>query len=149
MADQSTRPPAIALGAAFVGAALLVISPFLAWGKVDIIIGTVSQTGMDAGVGWVHLVIGLAVAGLAAAWLAGAPARVVQIGWLILAVVAGAVTFYELTQVHDCSFFIEEIEECVASPSYGPGLFVALVGAAATAVAAVVGLLKPPASAVA
>ena len=85
----------------------------------------------------------MGVAALAGAWLAGAPARVVQVGWLVLALGIGALTFYELTRVHDCAFFVEEVEQCVASPSYGPGLFVALVGAGLTVVAAVAALLRP------
>jgi len=141
--DRSPRPPGAAVLAALAGAALLVVSPFLVWGKVDILSGTISQTGIDAGAGWVHLAVGVGVAALAGAWLAGAPARVVQVGWLVLALGIGALTFYELTRVHDCAFFVEEVEQCVASPSYGPGLFVALVGAGLTVVAAVAALLRP------
>jgi hypothetical protein len=54
--------------------------------------------------------------------------------------------FYELTRVHDCAFFVSEVDECVATPSYGPGLFVALVGAAITLVGAVVAWVKPVAA---
>jgi hypothetical protein len=143
LADKLKRPPAIALGAALLGAALLALSPFLVWGKVDILIGTISQTGVDAGAGWIHLALGVAVAALAAGWLAGAPATLVKIGWLVLGVVAGALVFYELSRVHDCAFFIDQLDECVATPSYGPGLFVALVGAAATVVAAVIAWVQP------
>src|SRR5437763_7977697 len=142
LADQRTRPRPIALGAALVGAALLVVSPFLMWGQVDILIGTVSQTGMDAGSGWVHLVAGLAVAALGGAWVLGAPKRLVQLGWLVLGIVAGAFVLYELSRVHDCAFFISEVDECVATPSYGPGLFVALAGALATLAGAGLTLLN-------
>jgi hypothetical protein len=132
LAERRKRPPVIAVGAALLGAALLALSPFLVWGKVDVLIGTISQTGVDAGAGWIHLALGVAVAVLAVAWLAGAPGKVVKIGWLVVGVVAGGLVFYELSHVHDCAFFIDEIDECIATPSYGPGLFVALAGALVT-----------------
>jgi hypothetical protein len=130
---------------ALVGAALLAISPFLVWGKVEADLGvvqaTISATGMDSGYGWITLVLGLAVAGLLVAWWSGAPRAVARWGWLLLAVAAAALSAYELTQVHDCA--LDLFDECIATPKFGPGLFVALAGAAATLVAGVVAWVRP------
>jgi hypothetical protein len=119
-----------------VGAVLLVVSPFLVWGQVDIVVGTISQTGMDTGYGWITLVVGLAVAGLAAAWFGGANPRLVRVGLLLLALGAGGLTAYELSRARDCALFVDAIDECVGTPTYGPGLFVALAGTVVTLVAA-------------
>ena len=142
MAEHRKRPSAVAVGAALAGAALLALSPFLVWGQVDVLVDTISQTGIDAGAGWIHLALGVAVAALAAAWFAGAPVRVVQVAWLVLGIAAGALVFYELSHVHDCAFFVDVIDECVATPSYGPGLFVALGGALLTVAAVPLTLLN-------
>jgi hypothetical protein len=116
---------------------LLIVSPFLAWGKVEVdlgvISGSVSQTGMDSGYGWITVVLGVATAGLLMAWAAGIPRRWVRAGWLLLGIGAAALTVYELVQVHNCA--LDLFDECAATPDWGPGLFVSLAGAAATVVA--------------
>jgi O-antigen ligase len=148
MVQERTRPSAVATIAAAVGAVLLIVSPFLVWGKVEadlgIISATVSATGMDSGYGWITLVLGLAVAGVAIASWAGMSRRAAASAWLAIAVVAAGLTVYELTQVHDCA--LDLFDECVATPTYGPGLFVALAGAAATLVAAVAAWVRPRAT---
>jgi hypothetical protein len=135
---RQERPNAVAGAVALVGAMLLIVSPFLVWGKVEVdlevISGTVSQTGMDSGYGWITIVLGLAVAGLLMAWAAGVGRRWVRAGWLVLGLAAAALTVYELAQVHDCA--LDLFDECAATPDWGPGLFVALAGAAAAVVAA-------------
>jgi hypothetical protein len=135
------RPNPVAAAAALVGAMLLIVSPFLVWGKVGvdlgIVSGSVSQTGMDSGYGWITIVLGVAVAGLLMAWAAGVPRRWVRAGWLVLGVGAAALTVYELAQVHDCA--LDLFDECAATPDWGPGLFVALAGAVATVIAAGLG----------
>lgn len=127
---------------------MLVISPFLVWGKVEADIGilsaTISATGMDSGYGWITIVLGLAVAGIAAASFASLPRAAARWGWIGLAVAAAALSAYELTQVHDCALNL--FDECVATPSFGPGLFVALVGAAVTLLAGVMARIRPAAT---
>jgi len=145
MVEQHRRPSTVAIVATAVGAVLLIVSPFLVWGKIeqDVVIGTltISKSGMDSGYGWITLVLGLAVAGFGVAWWLGAPRQAAATGWLVLAIGAAALSAYELTQVHDCA--LDLFDECVATPTFGPGLFVALAGAAATLVAAVTAWVKP------
>jgi hypothetical protein len=128
----------VAAVAALAGAGLLLVSPFLVWGQVEvdlgIVSGTASKTGMDSGYGWITLVLGLAVAGLLVAWYLGVPRPLVRAGWIVLALGTAALTVYELTQVHDCA--LDLFDECAATPDFGPGLFMALGGAVATLVAA-------------
>jgi len=145
MVEQRRRPSTVAIVAAAVGAVLMIVSPFLVWGKVeqDVVIGTltVSKTGIDSGYGWITLVLGLAVAAFGVAWWLRAPRRAAATGWLVLAIGVAALSVYELTQVHDCA--LDLFDECVATPTFGPGLFVALAGAAATLIAAVTAWVKP------
>jgi hypothetical protein len=115
---------------------LLIVSAFLVWAKVDIVIGTVSQTGMDTGYGWIDVLLGLAAAALVMAWAAGVPRKVVRIGWLVLGLGTAGLTAYELSSATDCAFFFSELDQCLANPQYGPGLFTAMAGAVAIVVAA-------------
>jgi len=145
MNRRRSRPSTVAIVAAAVGAVLLIVSPFLVWGKVEADLGilsaTVSSTGIDSGYGWITVALGLAVAGLGIAWWIGLPRVAAVSGWLVLAVGAAALSVYELTQVRDCA--LDLFDECVATPTFGPGLFVALAGAAVTVVAAVSAWVKP------
>lgn len=168
MVAERRGPGSGAVVAAALGALLLIVSPFLVWGTLDFQIGEVSETGMSSGYGWITVLLGVLVAAVLVAWWIGLPRKLARVGWLVLAVVAAGVTVYELTQVQEApaDFFAEvstaadeigvdslfdelgieeEIDlqdvmgEAITDVSYGPGLFVALAGAASTLGAAAAG----------
>jgi uncharacterized protein YqgC (DUF456 family) len=144
---ETKAAPKIGLTLALVGAAGLIISPFLAWAKGDFVVGTFSETGIDAGWGWVTVAVG-AIAALVvfAAWR-GTAGRVAPV-LAVLALVAAGVTVYEFTSVRnelrdahkDASVDItEDFSVDALTTSYGAGLYlsavasgVVLIGAAFT-----------------
>jgi hypothetical protein len=77
---------------ALAGAAVLALSPFLSWADFDFEVGTVSKTGMDAGDGWITLVLAAAVAVLVIlAWRRPA-ARQAWAGCALIGLAAGVLT---------------------------------------------------------
>jgi hypothetical protein len=166
MADQRTQPAAIAVGAALVGAALLIVSAFLVWGSLDIKIGTISEKGTDSAAGIAVIALGVGVIALLIGWLAGLPSRYVRIGWALFGVAAVGLSIYALIQINNApsDFFsnvsgaikdsglsgvlgeigidpgtVNNAASKIVSVNYGAGVFVALAGGIATLVAALVG----------
>ena len=147
MAEQTKRPPTIALGAALVGAALLVIAV------------------IALGVGVVALLVG---------WFAGLPPGFVRAGLGLFGIAAIGLSIYALIQIDNApaDFFsgvsgsvkdsglsdvlgqigidqtdVSGVASKIASVDYGAGVFVAMAGGVATVVAALVGRRDRPAAA--
>jgi hypothetical protein len=166
MADTRTGPSPVAVGAALIGAGLLIVSAFLVWGSLDIKIGTISEKGTDSAAGVAVIVLGVGVIALLIGWLAGLPSRYVRIGWALFGVAAVGLSIYALIQINNApsDFFsnvtgaikdsglsgvlgeigidqgtVNDAASKIVSVNYGAGVFVALAGGIATLVAALVG----------
>jgi len=173
VAEQAKRPPTIALGAALVGAALLVISAFLVWGSLDIKIGTISEKGTDSAAGFAVIALGVGVVALLAGWFAGLPPRFVRAGWGLFGIAAIGLSIYALIQINNApaDFFsgvsgsvkdsglsdvlgqigidqsdVSGVASKIANVDYGAGVFVAMAGGVVTLVAALVGARHRPAA---
>ncbi|MBV9410828.1 MAG: hypothetical protein JO148_04480 [Acidimicrobiia bacterium] len=160
-----TGPSPIALGAALVGAVLLVVSAFLVWGTLDIKIGTISEKGTDSAAGTAVIVLGVGIVALLVGWLAGLPPTFVRIGWALFGVAAIGLGIYALIQVNNApsDFFsnvtsalkgsgigdvlnqigidnndVSNAASSIVGVDYGPGIFLAMAGGVAAIVAAVV-----------
>jgi len=158
-----SRPPPVAIGAALLGAVLLVVSAFLVWGSLDIKIGTISEKGTDSAAGAAVIALGVAVVVLLVGWLAGLPPRFVRAAWALFGLGAVGLSVYALIQINNApaDFFsgvssaikdsgissvlgeigidqgsVSDIGSKIVSVDYGPGVFVALGGGVATLVAA-------------
>jgi hypothetical protein len=156
MAAQRTRPSPVAVGAALIGAALLVVSAFLVWGSLDIKIGTISEKGTDSAAGLAVIALGVGVVVLLLAWFAGLPSRFVRAGWGLFGIAAIGIGVYALIQINNAprDFFnnlgvtgllsdigidqsdVSDAASKIVSADYGPGVFAAMAGGIATLVAA-------------
>jgi hypothetical protein len=166
MVNQRTGPSAVAVGAALVGAALLVISAFLVWASLDIKIGTISEKGTDSAAGLAVIALGVGVVVLLAGWFAGLPGRYVRVGWGLFGLAAIGLSVYALIQINNApaDFFsdvsasikdsglsgvlgeigidqsdVSGVASKIVSVDYGAGVFVALAGGVATLIAALAG----------
>jgi|GEM_PF-6761039 len=164
-ADVRTGPSPVALGAALVGAVLLIVSAFLVWGTLDIKIGTISEKGTDSAAGTAVIVLGVGIIALLIGWLAGLPAKFVRMGWAVFGVAAIGIGIYALIQVNNApSDFFSNVTSAlkgsgigdvlneigidnndisgaaagIVGVDYGPGIFLAMAGGVAAIVAAVV-----------
>src|SRR5438445_9836550 len=99
--ERATRPSPVAVGAALVGAVLLVISAFLVWGSLDIKIGTISEKGTDSAAGLAVIVLGVGVIALLLGWWAGLPPKFVRIGWALFGTAAVSLSIYALIQINN------------------------------------------------
>src|SRR5437016_7396056 len=164
--ERATRPSPVAVGAALVGAVLLVISAFLVWGSLDIKIGTISEKGTDSAAGLAVIALGVGVVVLLVGWFAGLPSRYVRIGWGFFGLAAIGLSIYALIQINNApaDFFSDvsasikdsglsgvlgeigidkgdasDVASTIVSVDYGAGVFVAMAGGIATLVAALAG----------
>ena len=158
MAERTvTARQRLGLAVAFAGAVALAISPFLPWAKGDFVVDTFSETGIDAGWGWVTVAVGaLAALVILIAWRPG-PSRTGSIVLVLLALMAIGVTAYEFTAVraelrdaHKGATVdvTEDFSVDALTTSYGAGLYLSAVGAAAVLVGAALtrtGSSGPPA----
>jgi hypothetical protein len=144
-----SRPRTAATGLAVVGAVLLAVSPFLSWADFRAPLGVSgSETGMDAGDGWITLALAaVAVVGIAfAVWRrpTGSPAFL----WAAAGAAAAVVTGVEFATVRDrfgdvhrsIQGAVEDVIGVGADPvtkSFGVGLYVSAVGATLVLAAAV------------
>jgi hypothetical protein len=162
MTDQRTRPSAIAVGVALVGAALLVISAFLVWGSLDIKVATISEKGTDSAAGLAVIALGVGVVALLVGWFAGLPRRFVRAGWGLFGLAAIGLSIYALIQINSApaDFFSDASSSIkdsglsgvlsdigidqgdaqgaaakIVSVDYGAGVFVAMAGGIATVLA--------------
>src|SRR5256885_15599646 len=101
MADRRAQPSPVAVGAALIGAVLLVVSAFLVWGSLDIKIGTISEKGTDSAAGLAVIALGIGVIALLIGWFAGLPARYVRIGWGFFGIAAVGLSIYALIQMNN------------------------------------------------
>ena len=166
LADQRTTPSAVAIGAALVGATLLIVSAFLVWGSLDIKIGTISEKGTDSAAGLAVIALGVGVVLLLIGWLAGLPSKFVRAGWAFFGLAAVGLGIYALIQINNApaDFFsdvsssikdsglsdvlgqvgidqsdVTNVAKQIVSVDYGAGVFVAMAGGIATLVAAIAG----------
>jgi len=159
MADERTQPSPVAVGAALVGAALLIVSAFLVWGSLDIRIGTISEKGTDSAAGLAVIALGVAIVALLIGWFAGLPPRFVRVCWGLFGLAAVGLAIYALIQINNAprDFFnnlgvngflndigidesdVSGVASKIVSVNYGAGVFVAMAGGIATLVAALVG----------
>jgi hypothetical protein len=173
LAEQRTGPPAVAVGAALVGAALLIVSAFLVWGSLDIKIGTISEKGTDSAAGLAVIALGVGVAVLLVGWYAGLPRQFVRGAWALFGLAAIGLSIYALIQINNApaDFFsdvsssvkdsglsdllgqigidqsdVSGVASKIVSVDYGAGVFVAMAGGIATLVAALAGGRGPKAS---
>jgi hypothetical protein len=132
----------VGLAMALLGALALLVSPFLSWADFDFVVGTVSKTGIDAGDGWITVVLALAVAAAVVwGWRAG-PARVTALALGAAGILAAALTAVELATVRDrfgdvhrtVQGAVEDITGGLVSAdpvskSIGGGLYISAAGA--------------------
>ena len=160
---ERTRPSPPAAALAVVGGVLLVISPFLVWGSLDIKIGTISEKGTDSAAGFAVIALGVGVLALLIGWYAGLPRRFVRAGWALFGIAAIGLSIYALIQINSApsDFFsdvsagindsglggvldqigidsgdISDVASQIVSVDYGIGVFVAMAGGIATLIAA-------------
>ena len=163
MADTRTRPSPVAVGAALIGAALLVVSAFLVWGSLDIKIGTISEKGTDSAAGLAVIALGVGVVALLIGWFAGLPPKFVRAGWGLFGIAAIGLSIYALIQINNApaDFFsdvsssvkdsglsdvlsqigidqgdVKSVASKIVSVDYGAGVFVAMAGGIATLIGA-------------
>ena len=163
LADTRTRPSPVAVGAALIGAALLVVSAFLVWGSLDIKIGTISEKGTDSAAGLAVIALGVGVVALLIGWFAGLPPKFVRAGWGLFGVAAIGLSIYALIQINNApaDFFsdvsssvkdsglsdvlsqigidqgdVKGVASKIVSVDYGAGVFVAMAGGIATLIGA-------------
>jgi hypothetical protein len=151
------------MGAAIVGAVLLILSAFLVWGSLDIKVGTISEKGTDSAAGLAVIALGIGIIALLIGWLAGLPRGFVRGGWALFGVAAIGLGIYALIQINNApaDFFSEvnsaisdsglggvldeigidggdvsDVASQIVSVDYGIGVFVAMAGGVATLIAA-------------
>lgn len=148
------RPPGTenrrAGGAALVGGLLLVASAFVPWAtRAPESLGATSFGWRDAsgafGPGPWMLLLGLVALCLAAGALMGSPARILQVGDVVLGAIAIVVAIVEYLRVRDADGIVSDLTEGRASVSPGWGIALAVLGGVALLVAAVVHRATPPA----
>jgi hypothetical protein len=159
MPDQRTRPSPVAVGAALIGAVLLVVSAFLVWGSLHVqapLSPSFSEKGTDSAAGLAVIALGVGVLALLIGWFAGLPPRFVRAGWGLFGVGAIGLSVYALIQINSApgDFFnnlgvsdflsnvgldqgdVTDIAKSISSVDYGAGVFVAMAGGVATLIAA-------------
>jgi hypothetical protein len=136
-----------ALAITFAAAVALALSPFLPWAKGDAVVASFTETGIDAGWGWVTVGAAALAAVIAIAAARGGLERPAWLLLAVLAIVAGAVTAYEFTAVRSslrdahsqATFsFGEGLSVDALTTSYGVGLYLAAAGSGLLFIAALV-----------
>jgi len=135
--DEAPRRQAamIALG----GAGAVAVGCFLPWAKLTVpFIGTVTRSGMDGGNGVIFLGLAGATAVVGGRLLSSTPEQLGRYR-LGLAVLALALVVLTGTEVADLRTLFTEVSDPEAQlrPSYGSGVWLVGLGAAATVVASV------------
>ena len=166
LADTRTRPSPVAVGAALIGAALLVVSAFLVWGTLHVKVPlspSFPKKGTDSPAGLAVIALGIGVVALLVGWFAGLPPKFVRAGWGLFGVAAIGLSIYALIQINNApaDFFsdvsssvkdsglsdvlsqlgidqgdVKSVASKIVSVDYGAGVFVAMAGGIATLIGA-------------
>lgn len=131
-AEAERRPSAwFAIG----GGAALGLGAFLPWATVTApFVGTVTRSGLEGGDGWIAVVLGVIAAVYGYKLLNGGGGRV---GLLLVAVAAGLLTAFEISDVQDRVDDARAEAEFVAA-EVGVGLWIMAAGVVAIVIGALV-----------
>ena len=133
------------LALALAGAGALAVSPFLAWAKGDAVVASFTETGIDAGWGWITVGTALLAALVAVVALRRSRPGPAWLALAALALVAGGVTAYEFTAVrdslrdahHQATIDVsEDFSVDALTTRYGEGLYVSAAAAGVVLVGA-------------